>query len=166
MAEQVYLVDQNKEQIGVTKLEVALKLAKAVGLDLVEVTPDKAVPICRIMDFGKFKYNRKKKQTNKSKTTNLIKEIKIRTRIEENDYLLKKKHIEKFLEKGYKVKVSLIFRGRELQFKELGVNLLKKLRKDIEDFGLVNEEIKIEGKIGLMLVVPIKKKKNENKNKN
>jgi len=141
------------KQIGIVSINEALLAAREKDLDLVEVAPDAEHPVCRIMDYGKIRYEKSKKGKTKSRTSHL-KEIKLRPLIAEHDVGVKVKNIRKFLLQGDKVKVHIVFRGRERSHTDLGLNLLQEIIKKIEDIGLVEVVPKMEGKDMSMLVVP------------
>ena len=141
------------KQIGVVSINEALLAAREKDLDLVEVAPDAEHPVCRIMDYGKIRYEKSKKGKTKSRTSHL-KEIKLRPLIAEHDVGVKVKNIRKFLLQGDKVRVHIVFRGRERSHTDLGLNLLQEIIKKIEDIGLVEVVPKMEGKDMSMLVVP------------
>jgi translation initiation factor IF-3 len=141
------------KQIGVVSINEALLAAREKDLDLVEVAPDAEHPVCRIMDYGKIRYEKSKKGKTKSRTSHL-KEIKLRPLIAEHDVWVKVKNIRKFLLQGDKVRVHIVFRGRERSHTDLGLNLLQEIIKKIEDIGLVEVVPKMEGKDMSMLVVP------------
>jgi translation initiation factor IF-3 len=131
-----------------------------MDLDLVEVVPDAKPPVCKIMDFGKYKYKQelREKKAKKKQTQIIIKEIKIRPKIDEHDLETKLKHIKRFLNKGYKVKVSVIFRGRELTHTDIGWNLLNGLAEDVKELGEVESSPIIDGRNMVMLLAPLSKK--------
>jgi len=141
------------KQTGIVSINEALLAAREKDLDLVEVAPDAEHPVCRIMDYGKIRYEKSKKGKTKSRTSHL-KEIKLRPLIAEHDVGVKVKNIRKFLLQGDKVKVHIVFRGRERSHTDLGLNLLQEIIKKIEDIGLVEVVPKMEGKDMSMLVVP------------
>lgn len=140
--------------------EDALGKAKAAGLDLVEVSPNAEPPVCRIMDFGKYRFeNSKKKQAAKKKQKKIqVKEIKFRPRTEEGDYQVKLNKLQKFLDNGDKTKVTMRFRGREFAHQELGMDLLKRVEKDLEEFGVVEQMPAMEGRQMVMVIGPRKSK--------
>ena len=146
-------------QAGIVSLAIGLAKAKDAGLDLVEISKDSNPPVCRIIDFGKLEFEKKKKKQKKAPKSDAIKEIKIRPKIEEHDYQFKKRHAEEFLKNNYKLKISLVFRGRELQFKDLGIKVFKRLQQDLAEFGEPQEEIKIKGRINSVILNPISKQK-------
>jgi translation initiation factor IF-3 len=141
------------KQTGIVSINEALLAAREKDLDLVEVAPDAEHPVCRIMDYGKIRYEKSKKGKTKSRTSHL-KEIKLRPLIAEHDVWVKVKNIRKFLLQGDKVRVHMVFRGRERSHTDLGLNLLQEIIKKIEDIGLVEVVPKMEGKDMSMLVVP------------
>ena len=133
----------------------ALTLAAENGYDLVEVSPTARPPVCRIMDYGKFKYEENKKQReSRKKQHSQVKEVKFRPKTEEHDYQFKKRHAEEFLEKGHKLKITLMFRGREMDHKELGFRMLNRLEKDLEVLGFVERPAKFEGRFMVMYMSP------------
>jgi len=140
-------------------LKEAIKYAEEVGLDLVEVAPDVNPPVCKVMDYGKFKYEMKKKmQSAKKKQTSIVvKEIKIRPKIEEHDYQVKLKHIRRFLEEGNRVRVILMFRGRELVYMDKGLKLVERILKDVEDLGTQEKEQTKDEKTIIFTISPQKK---------
>lgn len=133
--------------LGVISTSEALKLAFANGLDLVEISPDAKPPVCRIMNFGKFKYeeSRKEKQTRRQQVAAGLKEIKFHANVEEHDYQTKLRHIHEFLQKSHRVKASLMFRGRENEHRELGFELFKRLIKDCAPYGVAEFPPKLLG---------------------
>lgn len=155
------MIDSKGEQAGVLTTVVALKIAKEAGLDLVEVSPNAEPPVCKVMNFGKYQYEQKKQlsdQKKKQKRTT-IKTIKYRPSTEEGDYQIKFKSLVKFLDNGNKVKVSVWFRGREVQHRELGMEMLDRIEKDTEEFANVEQKAKMEGRqLGMMLSPKSKKK--------
>lgn len=144
--------------VGIVTTDDALQRAAAAGLDLVEVSPNADPPVCKILDYGKFKYNEQKKKTEarKKQKTIEIKEIKIRPGIDTNDYNIKLRHIREFLAEGDWVKVTLRFRGREMMHREKGMELLERVRGDLADVAKVQQEPKMEGRQVIMVVVPTK----------
>lgn len=154
------LIDAEGKQIGVVSLRTALDAATAAGLDLVEIVPQGVPPVCRIMNYGKFLFElNKQKQAAKKKQKQIqIKEIKLRPVTEEADYQVKLRNLIRFLEDGDKAKVTLKFRGRELSHQELGVQVMKRIEKDLADYGVVEQEMKVEGRQMMMMFGPKKKK--------
>lgn len=131
-------------------------MARAQGLDLVEVAPQAEPPVCRIMDYGKFKYEQtqKAKKAKKHAAVIVIKEIKLRPKIESHDFEVKKKHVIRFLKSGAKVKVTIMFRGRELAHTEIGEGLLKKLAEEVSDISIVEAKPKLDGRNMVMMLTP------------
>ena len=152
------LIDADGEQVGILDLNDALEKAKEVDLDLVEVSPNAEPPVCRIMDFGKYIFEMKKKsQSGKTKQKQVqVKEIKFRPGTEEGDYQIKLKRLVKFLEQGDRTKITLRYRGREMAHQELGMKLLKRVEKDLEEYGTVEQFPKLEGRQLVMLITPKK----------
>jgi len=157
---EVRVIDDNGEQAGILKIEEALALAKKANLDLVEVSPNATPPVCRIMDFGKFRFEAKKQlNANKKKQKQVqIKEIKFRPRTEEGDYQTKVRKLREFLENGDKTKVTLRYRGREFAHQELGLALLKRVGADLEEYGTIEQMPKMEGRQMVMMISPKKTK--------
>ena len=155
-ASQVRVVGSDGAQIGIMPIEEALRIAGAETLDLVEVSPEANPPVCKIMDFGKFKYEltKKKQEAKRKQKTTQIKEIKVRPKTDDHDLATKVKHIEKFLSKNDKVKVTLFFRGREVILKEQANTVLKKLVTMTEGFAQVEQLPKYEGRVITMLLGP------------
>ncbi|MFD2262151.1 translation initiation factor IF-3 [Lacibacterium aquatile] len=153
---QVRLVDQNGEMIGVVSLREALERADDVGLDLVEVAAQASPPVCKILDFGKFKFEEQKKKNEARKKQKVIevKEIKLRPTIDDNDYNVKMKAMIRFLDEGDKVKVTLRFRGRELAHQDLGMQVLIRVRDDLEELAKVEQMPKMEGRQMIMVLAP------------
>lgn len=152
-AAKVLAIDRNGEQIGVLPLQQAIDLAKQCNLDLVEVAPDANPPVCRIMDYGKYRYDKTKKtrMARKKQHADKLKEIKIRPRIFQHDYEIKLRHATKFLEKGYKVKLTIRFRRRELRHKELGEQLLNRIVDDLAEAGVPEGNRKWAGRNNMVL---------------
>jgi translation initiation factor IF-3 len=158
-AEEVRVIDSAGEQAGVMSLATAIELARAETMDLVEVSPMAAPPVCRIMDFGKYLFEQNKKaQTAKRKQKQVhVKEIKFRPGTDEGDYNIKLRKLTEFLEIGDKTKVTLRFRGREMAHQELGAKLLARVRKDLEEIGVVEQMPQMEGRQMIMVIAPKKK---------
>ncbi|CUW38338.1 protein chain initiation factor IF-3 [Magnetospirillum sp. XM-1] len=150
----IRLVGADGEMIGVVTLREGLQMAEDAGLDLVEVSPNAEPPVCKILDFGKFKYEDQKKKNAARKKQKVIevKEIKLRPNIDDHDYDVKMRSMRKFLEEGDKVKVTLRFRGRELAHQDLGMKVLEKVRDDLEDLGKVEQVPKMEGRQMVMVI--------------
>jgi translation initiation factor IF-3 len=157
---EVRLVGPNGEQVGIVRVEDALRLAAEADLDLVEVAPMARPPVAKLMDFGKFKYEAalKAREARKNQVNTVIKEIKLRPKIDPHDYGTKKGHVERFLKAGDKVKVTIMFRGREQSRPELGFRLLQRLAEDIVDLGYVESSPKQDGRNMVMVLGPTKKK--------
>jgi translation initiation factor IF-3 len=143
------------EQLGVMKLSDALRRAQAVDLDLVEVAPTANPPVCKIVDFGKFRYDISKQEKDKKTAGTKLKEIKFRVNIDDHDYLTKIRHGEEFLERGNKVRVQLQFRGREMAHQEFGMQLMEKVRDDLAGMSQVEMEPKIAGRNVTMTLSPL-----------
>jgi len=154
------LVGPNGEQVGIVRVEDALRLAQEADLDLVEVAPDARPPVCKLMDYGKYKYEAamKAREARKNQVNTVIKEIKLRPKIDQHDYATKKGHVERFLKGGDKVKVTIMFRGREQSRPELGFRLLQKLAEDIGELGFVESAPRQDGRNMVMVIGPSKKK--------
>ncbi len=154
---EVRVVSDDGGQLGVLPTRDALAKAKELGLDLVEVSPTSRPPVCRIMDFGKYKYeqSKKAKQARKRQHQVVVKEIKMRPKIEAHDYDFKKRHIEEFLSEGDKVKITLMFRGREMAHTDLGRKLLDQLAADLADVGKVEAPARQEGRNMVLLLTPV-----------
>lgn len=158
MAE-VRLIGPEGEQVGVVSIDTALKLALDNDLDLVEVAPDAVPPVCKVMDFGKYKYElaQKAREAKRNQVQTVIKEIKLRPKIDDHDYVTKKGHVERFLKNGDKVKVTIMFRGREQSRPEIGLRLLSRLAEDITDVGFVESTPKQDGRNMVMVIAPVRK---------
>jgi translation initiation factor IF-3 len=143
------------EQLGIMKLQDALRKAQSLGLDLVEVAPTANPPVCKIVDFGKYRYDLSKQDKDRKATTSKLKEVKFRVNIDPHDYMIKVRHAEQFLDKGNKVKFQLQFRGREMSHKELGDQLMRRLRDDLLTMGQVEMEPKLMGKSINMVMSPL-----------
>lgn len=157
---EVRLVGPAGEQVGIVRIEDALRLAQEAELDLVEVAPNSRPPVCKLMDFGKFKYEAalKAREARRNQSNVVIKEMKLRPKIDPHDYGTKKGHIERFLKGGDKVKVTIMFRGREQSRPELGFRLLQKLAEDVADLGIVESSPKQDGRNMVMVIAPLRKK--------
>ncbi len=156
MSRDVRLIDENGEMQGVVPVYKALKLAEEAGLDLVEVSPNAVPPVCKILDYGKYKYEQQKKAAEARKNQKIvdIKEIKIRPGIEDHDYDVKMRNARRFLEAGDKVKVTMRFKGREMSHQHIGMDLLKRMREDLSDVGKVEMEPRFEGRQIMMVLGP------------
>jgi translation initiation factor IF-3 len=154
---EVRVIGDDGEQLGVLATRDALAKAREQGLDLVEVSPTSRPPVCRIMDFGKYKYEQAKKARVSKKRQHqvVLKEIKLRPKIEKHDYEFKKKHVVQFLEHGDKVKVTLQFRGREMAHADLGRKLLDQLVEELKDYGKVEAPARQEGRMLILMLTPV-----------
>ncbi|HSS67261.1 MAG TPA: translation initiation factor IF-3 [Nocardioidaceae bacterium] len=157
---EVRLVGPNGEQVGIVRIEDALRLAQEADLDLVEVAPTARPRVCKLMDYGKFKYEnaQKARETRRNQTNTVIKEMKLRPKIDAHDYETKKGHVVRFLRQGDKVKITIMFRGREQHRPELGFRLLQRLAGDVEELGYVESAPKQDGRNMIMVIGPHKKK--------
>ena len=157
---EVRLVGPNGEQVGIVRVEDALRLAAEADLDLVEVAPMAKPPVAKLMDFGKYKYEAamKAREARKNQVNTVIKEIKLRPKIDPHDYGTKKGHVERFLKAGDKVKVTIMFRGREQSRPELGYRLLQRMAEDVKELGYVESSPKQDGRNMIMVLGPHKKK--------
>ena len=159
-AREVRLIGAEGEQIGIVSIQEALAAAEEARLDLVEISPDAEPPVCRVMDYGKHIFEKKKQQAaaRKNQKQIQIKEVKFRPGTEEGDYKVKLRNLIKFLSEGDKAKVSLRFRGREMAHQELGMELLKRVEADLAEYGTVEQYPKMEGRQLMMVLAPKKKK--------
>jgi translation initiation factor IF-3 len=157
---EVRLVGPNGEQVGIVRIEDALRLAQESDLDLVEVAPMARPPVCKLMDFGKFKYESalKAREARKNQAHTVIKEMKLRPKIDPHDYETKKGHVVRFLKAGDKVKITIMFRGREQSRPELGFRLLQRLAQDVADDGSVEAAPKQDGRNMIMVLSPNRRK--------
>jgi translation initiation factor IF-3 len=153
---EVRLVKEDGEMLGVVSTREALTMAADAGLDLVEISPTAVPPVCKILDYGKFKYEAQKRKNEAKKKQKVIevKEIKMRPGIEEHDYEVKMRAIKSFLEEGDKVKVTMRFRGREMMHQELGMKVLDKVRVELEDLIKVESHPRLEGRQMIMTIAP------------
>jgi translation initiation factor IF-3 len=157
---EVRLVGPNGEQVGIVAIGDALRLAQEADLDLVEVAPMARPPVCKLMDYGKFKYEtaQKARESRKNQVNTVIKEMKLRPKIDPHDYETKKGHVVRFLKQGDKVKITIMFRGREQSRPELGYRLLQRLAADVQELGFVESSPKQDGRNMIMVLGPTKKK--------
>jgi len=155
-ASEVRVIGSDGEQIGVLPISEALKIAEGENLDLVEVSPDANPPVCKIMDHGKFKYEltKKKQETRKKQKGSQIKEIKVRPKTDDHDLETKVRHIEKFISKNDKVKITLVFRGREFMLREQANAVLEKIVALTQEFTVVEQTPRFEGRVMTMLLGP------------
>jgi translation initiation factor IF-3 len=153
---QVRLIDQDGEMQGVMTARDALLRAYAVGLDLLEISPNADPPVCKILDFGKFKYEQQKKKNEAKKKQRVIeiKEVKVRPNIDENDYQVKLRSMKSFIDEGDKVKVTLRFRGREMAHQDIGVKVLERIRVDLEALTKVEQMPRMEMRQMVMVLAP------------
>ena len=157
-APEVRVIASNGSQIGVMPTANAIRLASEQHLDLVEIAPDAKPPVCRIVDFGKFRYEQAKKNKHESKHSSKLKELKFHVNIGENDYAIKVRHAAEFLQKGMRVKLSIFFRGRELQHQEYGMQLIRRAIQDLAEYGHSDSEPRLLGKNLHVMLVPGKAK--------
>jgi len=155
-AREVRLVGPEGEQVGIVPIGEALRLAQDTDLDLVEVAPTARPPVCKLMDYGKFKYEsaQKAREARRNQSLTVIKEMKLRPKIDPHDYATKRGHVVRFLKAGDKVKVTIMFRGREQSRPELGFRLLKRLAEDVQELGFVESSPKQDGRNMIMVMAP------------
>ena len=153
---EVRVIGQEGDQLGILPTADAMQMAEEQGLDLVEVAPNEKPPVCRIMDFGKYKYQQSKRlqQAKKKQKVILLKEIKLRPKTEEHDYHFKSQHVRRFLEDGHKAKVTIVFRGREMAHTELGRRILDRMAGELEDVSTIEQTPKQEGRSMAMVLSP------------
>ncbi len=161
---QVRLISSTGEQLGITPIEEAQRIALEQDLDLVEVAPQASPPVCKIMDYSKFCYEQEQKAKAARKKQNIIvvKEMKMRPKIDIHDYETKKKHVMRFLNQGNKVKMTIMFRGREMTHTELGLNLLNRLADELSDIATVEARPRLDGRNMTMVLNPIVEHKEDN----
>ncbi|MCE2517120.1 MAG: translation initiation factor IF-3 [Alphaproteobacteria bacterium] len=149
-------IDENGEQLGIISVDEAIARAEDAGLDLIEVQPNVDPPVCKILDYGKFKYEAQKRANEARKKQKVVdvKEIKLRPNIDEHDYQVKMKNVRKFIDAGDKVKVTLRFRGREMAHQELGAQVLRRVREEMEELTRVEAMPKMEGRQMVMVLAP------------
>ena len=154
------LLDQDGEQAGVVPLVQARRMAEEAELDLVEISPNAKPPVCRIMDYGKYRFELAKKQgeARKKQKQIQVKEIKFRPGTDEGDYQVKLRNLIRFLSEGDKAKITLRFRGREMAHQDIGVSLLKRVEDDLTPYGVVEQRPRMEGRQMVMTIAPVKKK--------
>lgn len=157
-APEVRLVGEEGEQLGIVSVNAALNMAEEAGLDLVEIAPMAKPPVCKLMDFGKFKYQEQKKahEARLKQKQVQVKEVKLRPGTDENDYQIKLRNLKRFLEDGDKCKVTLRFRGREMAHQEFGLRQLERVKTDLEEIGQVEQMPKMEGRQMIMVIAPKK----------
>ncbi|MGD9768322.1 MAG: translation initiation factor IF-3 [Pseudolabrys sp.] len=153
---EVQLIDTAGTNHGPTPIQTALEMAQAAGLDLVEIAPNSAPPVCKILDYGKYKYQAQKKAAEARKKQKVVevKEIKLRPMIDDHDYDVKMKAMQRFFEEGDKVKITLRFRGREMAHQELGFKLLDRVRDDTATIAKIEQSAKFEGRQMVMILAP------------
>jgi translation initiation factor IF-3 len=158
-AREVFLVGAEGEQLGVRPLPEALTQSREQELDLVEVAPNANPPVCRIMDYGRYVYEQEqRRRQSKRKATNVvIKEMKFRPKIDEHDYVTKMKHVVRFLGEGNKVKLTIMFRGREMAHPELGMKILRRVADDVADFAVIESDPRQDGRNMTMVLHPVRK---------
>ena len=149
------IVGTTNEQLGVLKLSDALRKAQSLGLDLVEVAPNAQPPVCRIVDFGKYRYQLSKQDKERKQSAGRLKEVKFRVNIDEHDYTTKVRHAETFLDKNFKLKVQLQFRGREMAHQELGMELMQRVKADLATMSQVEMEPRLQGRAITMTLSPL-----------
>lgn len=152
------MLDENGEHVGILSIQEALDMAARAGLDLVEISPGADPPVVSIVDYGKFRYRQKRKERKARKSQNVggLKEVKFRPNTEEHDYNFKMKHAREFLESRHKVKATVVFRGRQLAYKEQGYELLDKLAEDLKEYGQTERKPTMEGRQMTMIIAPLK----------
>jgi translation initiation factor IF-3 len=157
-AREIRVIDPEGRQLGIMPPDLAIQKATEMGFDLVEVSPESRPPVCRIMDYGKFKYAQKKKtaEARKNQTSLSVKEIKFRPKIEAHDYATKVEHIKRFLGEGHKIKVTMMFRGREITHQDIARRILERVVEDLKaaNEGVVEQMPKLEGRNMIMVVAP------------
>nr|MBL8454604.1 translation initiation factor IF-3 [Zoogloeaceae bacterium] len=155
---EVRLVGDDGEQLGIVSLNAALNIADEAGLDLVEIAPMAVPPVCKVMDFGKFKYQEQKRahEARLKQKQVQVKEVKLRPGTDENDYQIKLRNLKRFLGEGDKAKVTLRFRGREMAHQEIGMRQLERIKLDLEEIALVEQMPKMEGRQMIMVIAPKK----------
>lgn len=159
-ASKIRLIGPSGEQVGVVPIEDALRLADETDLDLVEMAPDANPPVCKLMDYGKYKYElaMKAREARRNQAKMVLKEIRFRLKIDDHDFETKKGHVVRFLNAGDKVKVMIMFRGREQSRPEMGIKLLSRLAEDVKEFGTVESAPRQDGRNMTMVLAPVKKK--------
>jgi len=160
-AREIRVIDSEGKQLGILPLVEALRVAANADLDLVEVSPKSEPPVCRIMDFGKFKYQQSKKAHDAKKKQAVVhlKEVKLRSKTEEHDLEFKLRHIERFLKEGNKTKVTIIFRGREITHSDLGKQMMGRIAEKAKEWGKIEQPAKFEGRNYVMILAPLPSQK-------
>lgn len=153
-APEVRVIDSDGKQVGILPLKEAMKIAEEQGLDLVAVSPNSNPPVCRIMNYGKYKYqqNKRLQEARKHQTVIQVKEVKIRPRTEDHDFQFKLRHVKRFLGEGNKVKISMLFRGREIAHPEFGKDLLNRFIEEVKDLAVVEQAPRLEGRNMVMIL--------------
>lgn len=157
---EVRLVGPDGEQAGIVRVEDALRLAEEAGLDLVEVAPEARPPVAKLMDYGKYKYEaaQKARDARRNQANTQLKEIRFRVKIDDHDFQVKKGHVTRFLEQGDKVKVMIMFRGREQSRPEAGIKLLQRLAEEVQELGTVESQPRQDGRNMTMVLAPLRRK--------
>jgi len=157
-AASVRVIDSEGKQLGILTLQEALREAGEAGMDLVEVAPNSSPPVCRVMDYGKFRYQQSKKLqvAKKHQATIQLKEIRLRPKMEEHDLQVKLRHIKRFLEENNKVKVTMMFRGREIAYTDIGRRIMDGILSELEESCVIDQHPKLEGRNMVMIVAPKK----------
>lgn len=150
------VIDPEGKQLGILAVREAIRIAEERGLDLVEVAPNSQPPVCRIMNYGKYKYQQSKRtqEARKHQTVIRIKEVKVRPRTEEHDFQFKLRHVKRFLDEGNKVKISILFRGREIAHPEFGKELLNRFVEGVKDMVVIEQSPRLEGRNMVMIMAP------------
>jgi translation initiation factor IF-3 len=155
-APEVRVIDAEGKQVGILPLKEAMKIAEEKGLDLVEVAPNSKPPVCRVMNYGKYKYQQNKRiqEARKHQTVIHVKEVKVRPRTEEHDFQFKLGHVKRFLDEGNKVKISVLFRGREIAHPEFGKEMLNRFVEGVKDLTVIEQGPRLEGRNMVMILAP------------
>lgn len=150
------VIDPEGKQLGILAVKEAIRIAEERGLDLVEVAPNSQPPVCRIMNYGKYKYQQSKRtqEARKHQTVIHIKEVKVRPRTEEHDFQFKLRHVKRFLDEGNKVKISILFRGREIAHPEFGKEMLNRFVEGVKDMMVIEQSPRLEGRNMVMIMAP------------
>ena len=153
---EVRVIDSDGKQVGILPLKDAIRIAEERGLDLVEVAPNSQPPVCRIMNYGKYRYQQSKRiqEARKHQTVIHIKEVKVRPRTEEHDFQFKLRHVKRFLGEGNKVKISILFRGREIAHPEFGKEMLNRFIEGVKDLMVIEQAPRLEGRNMVMILAP------------
>lgn len=153
---EVRLIDENGQQLGVVPLDDAMRRSREAGLDLVEISPSASPPVCKILDYGKYKYTLKKRaqEAKKKQTVVKLKEVKMRPNTDEHDFQFKMRHIKRFLQEGDKAKVTIVFKGREVAYSDRGRQVMKRIIEEVKKEGKVEHPPAMEGRAMIMVLVP------------